>query len=304
MALFERKQSFLSRGGADSRGSTAGFLAWVLAGVAISLLGAGWIEPGVFDAWRARLAGGVAPAVSAVSMVTEPVNQVLARAAGTVAALGEAAGLRAENARLMAAAARADDLERENAELRALARFAGAPGIPRLATRVIARSPGGLSRTLLIGAGRNHGIRDGFPVIGGEGLAGRVVQTHDDSASVMLLGDRLSRVPVYIGRQQARGVLAGTGAGLPQLEFLGGGSAIAEGELVTTSGLGGVFPRGLLVGMVVADRAGWRVRLAASETLFTVGVLQVAIPSSDAGDVRNRKSERETAAARAKAIVK
>jgi len=304
MALFERNQIFLARGGAKPRDSALGFLAWVLVGVAVALLGAGWINPGVFGTWRAQMVAAIAPVAATVSVVLEPVNQVWVRLAGTATAFGEAAGLRADNARLLAAAARVDELERENADLRGLTRFAGAPGVPRMAARVVARSPGGLSRTLLIGAGRNQGIQDGYPVIGGEGLAGRVVQTQDDSASVLLLGDRLSRVPVYIGRQQARGVLAGTGADFPNLEFLGGGSAIAEGEMVTTSGLGGVFPRGLLVGVVVRDGDGWRVRLAADAVPFTVGVLQVALPALDVGEARAKAPERETAGARSKAVVK
>jgi len=304
MALFERNQTFLARGGAKPRDSAMGFLAWVLVGVAVALLGAGWINPVVFETWRAQMAAVIAPVTAAVSVVLEPVNQVWVRTAETASAYREAAGLRADNARLLAAAARVDELERENADLRGLTRFAGAPGVPRVAARVIARSPGGLSRTLLIGAGRNHGIQNGYPVIGGDGLAGRVVQTHDDSASVLLLGDRLSRVPVYIGRQQARGVLAGTGADKPYLEFLGGGAAIAEGEMVTTSGLGGVFPRGLLIGVVVREGEGWRVRLAADEVPFTVGVLQVAVPALDVGDVRPKAPERETAGARLKAVVK
>lgn len=306
MALLQQNRIFGSRGSKVPRDSAAGFMAWVLVGVSVALLAAGWIEPGLFEVWRGRLAGGVAPIVSAASVVMEPVNRGWAWASGSLAALREAGELRAVTARLAETAARADDLARENEDLRKLARFAGAPGIPRVSARVVARSPGGLSRTLLIGAGRDQGIRDGFVVVGGDGLLGRVVQTNDGSASVMLLSDRLSRVPVYIGKAQVRGVLAGTGAGWPRLEFVPGGVAISEGDLVTTSGLGGVFPRGLLAGIVTADGSGWRVQPTADETPFTVGVLQVEIPASDLGEAPPplKRAERETAGSRLKAIVK
>ncbi|MEQ1696410.1 MAG: hypothetical protein ABL901_11275, partial [Hyphomicrobiaceae bacterium] len=71
------------------------------------------------------------------------------------------------------------------------------------------------------------------------------------------------------------------------------------------SGLGGVFPRGLAVGVVVSDGAGWRVALtAADDAPFAVGVLQVEVPASDAGDAQNGKGERESAGSRLKAVVK
>jgi rod shape-determining protein MreC len=219
--------------------------------------------------------------------------------------MGEVAGLRAENARLTGLAARALELERENSDLKRLTRFAGAPGIERVSARVIAASPSALARTLLIDAGRNQGVRDGFPVASGEGLLGRVVQAGDDSATVRLLSDRLSRVPVFIGKQQARGLLTGTGTGPPRLEFVAGDVPVAAGDVVTTSGLGGVFPRGLAVGVVVAEGAGWRVALtAADDAPFAVGVLQVEVPVFDAGEVLSRKAEREPAGSRLKAAVK
>ena len=107
---------------------------------------------------------------------------------------------------------------------------------------------------------------------------GRVIHVHANHASVMLLSDRLSRVPVSVGAKQSRGVLAGAGADLPKLEFIEAGSQIAAGDLVTTSGAGGVYPRGLAVGVVVADGGsgglGVRVDLTAGRTdPLAVGIL-------------------------------
>ncbi|MEQ1696948.1 MAG: rod shape-determining protein MreC [Hyphomicrobiaceae bacterium] len=231
MALFGNNRIFTSRGGAivRSRGRRQ-VVAWGLIGVAAGLLGAGRFEPSLFDAVRGPLAAVVAPVVATVPVVLEPVNRVVARGVSAFTHFSAVDSLRAENARLTAQAARAVDLERENTELKRLAKFAGAPSIARVSARVVASSPSALSRTLLIDAGRNRGVRDGFPVVGGDGLLGRVVQAGDDMATVRLLSDRLSRVPVYIGRQQARGLLTGLGNGSPRLEFVAGGVAVDAGD--------------------------------------------------------------------------
>ena len=304
MALFGRNRIFGAQAAGPKRASAAGFSAWVLIGAAVTLLAAQWVEPSSFERVRGQAVDLLTPVVAGWAAIAEPVSRASGQVAAVVGARLEAPASQAAQARLVAQAARADDLERENADLRRLARFTGAAGVPRVSARVVARSPDGLTRSVLIGAGRNQGIRDGYPVVSGDGLTGRVVLTHEDSASVMLLGDRLSRVPVYIGQQLARGLLVGTGAALPRLEFVAGAAPINEGDVVTTSGLGGVFPRGLAVGVVAGDASGWRVRLAAEETPFTVGVLQVEIPSSDASDALSRKVDREGAGVRGKAVVK
>ncbi len=306
MALFGNNRIFSARGGPGVRArGGAHLVAWALIAMAAGLLGVSWIEPRFFDAVRGPVAGAVAPVVWAVSSLMEPVNRVVSKTVAAFTHLGEIDGLRAENARLTVLSARALELERENADLKRLTRFAGAVNVARFSARVMAASPSALARTLLIDAGRNQGVRDGFPVVGGEGLLGRVILAGEDTATVRLLSDRLSRVPVFIGKQQARGLLTGTGTGSPRLEFVAGDVPVLAGDVVTTSGLGGVFPRGLAVGVVVAEGAGWRVALtAADDAPFAVSVLQVEVPASDAGEAQNRKAERESAGSRLKAVVK
>jgi rod shape-determining protein MreC len=80
---------------------------------------------------------------------------------------------------------------------------------------------------------------------------------------MLMLTDAASRTPVMIERTRARAILTGDGGWAPELAYLRGRDAAREGDLVLTSGDGGVLPRGLTVGRVVrgAD-GGWRVRLA------------------------------------------
>lgn len=274
----------------------AQYTGWVLCGVALGLLLASRMDTAVLPEARGRVQAMLAPVMSAATAMTEPLGAALSAIPKAWNSWNTAAGNETAQRSLIATAARTAELERENAELRKLTRFSAAPAVLRMTAPVIAASATSLTRTLMIGAGRNQGVRDGMPVLDGAGLAGRISQAFDNTATVLLLSDRLSRIPVSIGQQQARGLLAGTGSGLPRLDFVAGGVAVAAGDLVTTSGVGGVFPRGLPVGAVVADGAGWRVAPVAQDLPPAVMVLQVEIPASDAGEVQNRKTARETAA--------
>jgi rod shape-determining protein MreC len=93
---------------------------------------------------------------------------------------------------------------------------------------------------------------------------GRVVGVTDDVSRVLMLTDVASRVPVMVDRTNARAILTGDGGPNPKMEYLRGRDPVKVGDLVATSGDGGVVPRGLPVGVAVKDVTGkWRVALAA-----------------------------------------
>lgn len=122
---------------------------------------------------------------------------------------------------------------------------------PRFVTaRVVADAGGAFVRSVLIGAGRATGIRRNQAVINGEGLVGRVAEVGERSARILLLTDLNSRIPVLIESTSDRGVLAGDNGPRPRLQYLPQNSPISSGDLVLTSGHGGVFPMGLPVGIV------------------------------------------------------
>lgn len=253
---------------------------WVLVGVSIAFLVIGRVEPGAFHALRGLLVGWSAPSLAFIATLNAPLNQAMTRIKMGVGDLHQVENLRAENGRLAAMAAHTHDLERENAELKRIAGFASGPASARVTARVVTRSSGSLSATILINAGRNQGVKDGYPVLGSYGLIGRVVQVVDDYAIVLLLQDPLSRVPVQIGASHVRAVAVGTGGVDLKLDFVGGDGQIAAGDSVVTSGLGGVFPRGLFVGLTVGEASGWRLSPTADgDGVFTVSVLQFEPPT-------------------------
>jgi rod shape-determining protein MreC len=157
-----------------------------------------------------------------------------------------------ENRRLSALAA---DLAVENARLRALARVTEQPpdiGIELIRAPVVARDLTTLERQLLISRGTRHGLAAGSPVISPEGIVGKVVEAGIHQSLVQTILDPDSRVAVLNRRSRVPALArAGTHHRL-ELEFAPKGSDFVIGDTLVTAGLGGVFPRGLLVGVVVA----------------------------------------------------
>lgn len=136
------------------------------------------------------------------------------------------------------------------------------PAIRMTTARAVSESRGPFSNARLIDAGTRKGIRVGNPVVNEHGLVGRVVGVTTGVSRVLLLTDVASRTPVLIDRSDARAILVGDGGSNPRLEFIRGQGSIKKGDRVLTSGDGGVFPRGLPVGVAVRSVDGtWRVKL-------------------------------------------
>ena len=283
MALFQNSRIFSREADRPARRRAASIHFALLIAASLALLITSRFDAAALDPFRAHVIAWTAPAVAAASRAAAPVNHTLARIHTALVRMGDVEQLRADNARLAALAAHASDLEVENRHLRRLARYAGATPASPVSARVVASAAGPLSRTVLIDAGRNQGVKDGAPVIGENGLIGRVIQAHFDTATIMLLGDRLSRVPVQIGPSQVRAVLSGTGNALPHLDYIAGDATPVAGDLVTTSGLGGVFPRGLAIGTIARDATGWHIDLTADQDApTTVAILQAQSQAADA----------------------
>ena len=121
-----------------------------------------------------------------------------------------------------------------------------------------------LQRPLGRRGGGRRGEARATPVMTEHGLVGRVVGVSKDASRVLLLTDVESRMPVLIDRNNARSILTGDGGPSPRLEYLRGQDPVHDGDLILTSGDGGVYPRGLPVGVAARDLRGvWRVRLYA-----------------------------------------
>ena len=130
------------------------------------------------------------------------------------------------------------------------ARYQEETGFSGVAARVIGESPDPWTRTIVVNRGTRDGVAVGLPVVTPEGLVGRVVETTGGSSVVRLVVDRASDVPVMVSRSRARAILEGENSGTCRLKYLDRMEDVQEGDTVITSGLAGVYPRGLEVGTV------------------------------------------------------
>ena len=155
-------------------------------------------------------------------------------------------------------------LEQENAKLLDLnnvrldARLSYVTGV------VLADSGSPFRQSVILNIGARDGILDGWAATDGLGLVGRIAGVGEQTSRVILLTDSNSRIPVTIQPSGQAALMAGENSSVPLLEFIESPNKVRAGDRVVSSGDGGVFPPGLLVGHVVqgADRR-FRVRLAA-----------------------------------------
>jgi rod shape-determining protein MreC len=122
--------------------------------------------------------------------------------------------------------------------------------LPVIGARVIAYDPSTWSRSALIDQGKAQGVKPGMPVLAPEGLVGRVVETYPQYAKVMLIVDRKSGADAMVQRTRVRGILQGRGGNRCSLDFVPKSADVQVGDLVLSSGLGGIFPKGLVFGTV------------------------------------------------------
>lgn len=137
-----------------------------------------------------------------------------------------------------------------NKRLRALLGFKERAGLPSVAAQVIGEDLGAESRTLLIDKGRHDGIHRNAAVVTEAGVVGKVSELGDVTSRVLLLVDHRSAVDGLVQRTRAKTVVRGSGLPHASLDYLERREDVRAGDLVVTSGYGGIFPKGLRIGTV------------------------------------------------------
>ncbi len=107
-------------------------------------------------------------------------------------------------------------------------------------------------RSVLIDRGRRQEVRSGMPLVTDRGVVGLVTATSPRASRAMLVLDRQSAVDAIVQRSRARGIVRGTGAEQLEFVFVVRGDDVRVGDVVITSGVGGVYPKGLRVGEVTS----------------------------------------------------
>ena len=224
--------------------------AWSLLAVALLLLDGYW---GVARPLRLALSAALTPIQA---LATSPVrwahdgaqhfadlSQAQSRAAKADLAL---VGMGLQNAELA-------QLRAETARLRQLLAVRDTRFVQAISAEVLYAAPDPYSRKVLINKGSKQGLKAGSPVLGAQGVIGQVTQVYPQSAEVSLLIGQNATIPVRNQRTGAASVAYGlptVGAGSVELKHLPSNADVQVGDVLTTSGMDGVYPPDLAVAVV------------------------------------------------------
>jgi rod shape-determining protein MreC len=152
--------------------------------------------------------------------------------------------LAAERQRLMEA-------EVTNQRLRELLELKSQLALTSTAAAVIGTSASSWFRSLTINKGSQNGIEKGMAVISPQGIVGRIITVSPRSSKVLLTSDHYSGVDVLVQRNRARGIVSGSLSYGPIMKYVKRSDDIQVGDQLITSGLDGVYPKGIFVGNIV-----------------------------------------------------
>jgi rod shape-determining protein MreC len=159
--------------------------------------------------------------------------------------------LKKENERLMMENSRYRELLATYKRLQELLKFKDNAGETVLVAQVIGRDPTGFFRSIIIDKGENSGIRENMPVVNAKGVVGQIVSVSYNYSKVLLLIDQNSAVDCIIERSRDSGIVKGVSSKVCSMDYVLKTSDVRVGDLVITSGLDRVFPKGNYVGEVI-----------------------------------------------------
>jgi rod shape-determining protein MreC len=162
----------------------------------------------------------------------------------------------ASRAKLLAQAVSASQVEQlklENTHLRNLLDLKQRNPTPAMAAEVIYEAADPFTRKMILNKGATQGIQTSSPVMDDQGILGQVTRVHPLVSEITLVTDREHSIPVLNTRTGARGVAFGESDGAPLLElrYMATNADIEEGDVLTTSGVDGIYPPGIPVAKVV-----------------------------------------------------
>ena len=155
-----------------------------------------------------------------------------------------------ENRSLLNSIANLRETEQENLRLKKLLHFEEANKLETIVARVVAKDVSTEFRAIRINRGESSGVRRNMAVVTDQGIVGRVLRTTAHTADVVTVLDLLSAVDVINERSRARGVMEGLNDEVAQLKFTIRTDDYQPGDLLISSGLGGIFPKGIPAGTV------------------------------------------------------
>jgi rod shape-determining protein MreC len=230
---------------------------WTLAVMALAVFLLALSQAGVLGPLENVVLTAFSPLQNALTRISEPAADFVSDIGRADELAEENRALRAENERLNAEVARLREAEIRLQQLAQLLQVKEThPEEQFLAANVFAREPSNVKEMIAIDRGKRDGVREGMVVVTeGGSLVGRITRVFDDYAWATLITDPNSAVSAMIQESRAQGVVSGSYSRRLTMEFLRQAAVVHEGDVVLTSGMGGGFPPGLVIGRVSAVKS-------------------------------------------------
>jgi len=257
----KRRSSLRSNKSFDAQSIAAifpvgGVSSFVLVGLGFLIFLFSIVSPQSISGVRMSVTDSVAPLLGTITKPVVHAADMVRNASGLGDLQAENIRLKQENLRLKEWYQTALLLEAENKSLRDLLNVKIEPHYKTITARTLADNGNAFAKSILISAGSKDGVQKGQAVMASEGLIGRVVEAGQHSARVLLITDINSRVPVLVEDTRQHAILAGSNETSTSLLHLPPDSNVKEGVRVITSGHGGMFPHGLVIGRIAQDENG------------------------------------------------
>ncbi len=198
------------------------------------------------------------PVQVAVSGVGKAVGRVTDHYIFLVGAREEATKLRAEVSSLRSELMKVEEYRYENERLKNLLSFSETSSFKQVAASVVGRSASAWYRTVVLDKGSDDGIAEGSPVVTSSGVVGRIYEVGISTSRALLLTDASSAVDALVQRSRDQVLIEGDMTPNPRLLYITRSSDVKIGDKIITSGLDGIYPKGLLLGKVgeVVEESG------------------------------------------------
>ena len=196
--------------------------------------------------------------LTALTPVQDTLNSFAHGSTGFVRNYFDLVNVRRENERLKAqlAQTRSDqnrlvELQTENRSLHDLLELKDAlGGGDAVGANVIGSDASGLARTLLLSQGSSVGVKPGMAVLSFQGVVGKIIATSAHASRVLLIDDHNAALDAFDQRTRTRGIVAGIVDDGLTMKYVDRSQEVRPADVIVTSGLDGIFPRGLLVGTI------------------------------------------------------
>lgn len=209
-------------------------------------------DTGPIHAMRAGVATITSPVRSLGSVIASPFNGLGNIFANLTASQDTLDELREQNKELTAKVAELSEAQETATRLEGLLELKSTYNLQSTAARIVGSSTDAWSRTVTIDKGSLDGLAINMPVTDSSGVIGQIIEVAPTSAVVRLITDEASGVSAMVQSTRAQGILQGQPDGTLRLEYVSVDADVKEGDIIVTSGIGGIYPKGLPLGTVAS----------------------------------------------------